>query len=489
MAGRRSTNVKRDLALGTADGSMYCVMVGCGESYLVPFALALGYSQGVAGLMGPLPQFVGALGCLALPPLLLRIRSVRTLASGLAGIQALTFLPLIAIALFSLRVEPWLLVLIASAYWFCALGAGVVWNAWVTDIYPKAIRAKYFGRRQRLQQIATVAGLTAAGFALDHGKSATGAPEPGAIAAYIWMFAALFGLAFLARAGSTTLLALQSEPRPVPTGFRDVALPEFVARFKSDTGGRLLIAMLVMTVGVMVSGPYFSPFMLQKLELDYRLYTLLIGANFLAKSFTLPWAGRIAKRLGPSTLLWIGAIGIVPLPALWAVSNNIWWLIGSQLLTGVLWAFYELATFLMLFETIPASQRIGMLARFQIFNTAAQVLGGLLGFGLLRLLDESLEAYYLVFVASGVLRMAAIPLVARCRVPAFEVTPLPIRPISIQPAGAAVDSPVIGAIADPTPLVPTPPPAAADPASFTAPTTARPSSETEATLADTAPRR
>ena len=53
--------LRRDLLAISADGVAFSVMVGVGETYLVPFALALGIAAGQASLLATLPILAGSL--------------------------------------------------------------------------------------------------------------------------------------------------------------------------------------------------------------------------------------------------------------------------------------------------------------------------------------------------------------------------------------------------------------------------------------------
>src|SRR5262245_19494775 len=102
-AGRAGTtgtaDRRRDLQSILGDGLTYNVMVGIGETYLPAFALALGLGEVVAGLMATLPMLAGAAMQLATPWAIRRVGSHRIWVVGCACAQAVSFLPLMAIAL------------------------------------------------------------------------------------------------------------------------------------------------------------------------------------------------------------------------------------------------------------------------------------------------------------------------------------------------------------------------------------------------------
>ncbi len=472
----RPTILRKDMRSGTIDGTLYSVMVGMGESYLVAFALAAGLSERAAGLLNPVPQLVGAALGLLLPALLIRVGSIRRVTVALVTIQSIALLALAAIALTASRGDtkavpaPFLFTL-AGLYWTAGLAAGPVWNVWATSIYPRAIRARYFGSRTRLQHLGTITGLVVAGLIL--GRGAADRDE------YLWAYTVLFGVAGLARLGSAFFLSRQSEPQPVPPDHQHVTTKDFIAGFKNDEGGRLLILMLSLTFAVAVCGPFFAPFMLGRLEFTYTEFMTLIAINFLAKSLCLPTIGKLAKSLGPHRLLRIGAFGIVPLASLWLVSQNFWWLLAVNALSGALWACYELSTFLLLFESIPPGRRVGLLARFNLFNAAALAAGAAIGATILTAFDQSTRGYLTLFALSTALRFLAAPLCLRVATRPIRVQPLPLRPLSVGAGASSRDTPILAALDDEgddeeddedeatntdernTPTAPTPPPASA----------------------------
>src|SRR5262249_7986628 len=130
-----------------------------------------------------------------------RLRSRRAWASSCAYTQTLTFLPLLAAALFG---APSLIVyLAAGVYWGAGMGAGPAWNPWMEQRAPTRIRAHFFSRRSRATQVGVMSGLFLGGLILDGAKH-YGHPLRG--------FAILFVVGASARLISGRLLSLQSEP-------------------------------------------------------------------------------------------------------------------------------------------------------------------------------------------------------------------------------------------------------------------------------------
>ncbi|MEX0668834.1 MAG: hypothetical protein WD060_00040, partial [Pirellulales bacterium] len=68
---------RRDLLVSTIDAMAFSVMVGCGETYLPAFALALGMGPIASGMVASVPILAGAVIQLAAPLAVARVGSNR----------------------------------------------------------------------------------------------------------------------------------------------------------------------------------------------------------------------------------------------------------------------------------------------------------------------------------------------------------------------------------------------------------------------------
>ena len=246
----------------------------------------------------------------------------------------------------------------------------------------------------------------------------------------------------------------------------NISPKQFLARWRTGHDARLLGYMLLVQIAVQTSGPFFTPFMLVRLELSYATYMVLIAVSFLSRMLVLPFLGRLAQRRGPRAVLLVGGLGLIPASALWALGDNFWYLMAIQMFSGAVWAAYELATFLLLFDAIPSNERTSVLSMFNFANTLAIVIGSLVGATLLGLLGEGIAAYHTLFVISSCLRVLTIPLLLLIQVRSFRPKPIELQPMSVRPGVGAVDRPVLAGVEDdPEPeLDPDPDPAEPEPA-------------------------
>ena len=412
---------RADLRAITADGAAYSVMVGVGETYLVPFALALGIAAGQASLLATLPVLAGSLLQLVAPLAVRRIGSYRRWVVSCAALQALCFVPLVIAALVG-HAKPVLLFGVGAAYWGFSLATGPAWNAWVATIVPARLRARFFARRARLAQLALLIGLVAGGYGLEWGK------HDGRV---FVAFAGLFATACVARLVSSRFLAAMSETPGLASRLEAIHAAGVLRTLRGRDAGRIVAWLLAMQVVVNVAAPFFAPYMLGPLGLSYDGFMILTATSFVSRVLVLPLLGRMAERGRSARLLRLGALGIVPLPALWLVSHDFVFLLALQTFAGCAWAAVELATLLVFFDGLEQETRTSVLALYNTGSAAAVALGSLLGAGLFTALGSDAAAYAALFAVSSITRAATLPLLRRVgptRGPPGELDTLAVRP-------------------------------------------------------------
>ena len=115
---------------------------------------------------------------------------------------------------------------------------------------------------------------------------------------------------------------------------------------------------------------------------------------------------------------------------------------------GVVWAAYELAFFLLFFESIAQEERTSLLTLYNLINTIAWVIGALLGGALLLAYSASYNAYLLIFTISSVGRCLALFLLARSQLLDIDVDVMAVRTIAVRPNSASLDAPVLPSLPD-----------------------------------------
>jgi len=410
---RRKT-LRRNLNAMNADGFSFSVMVGIAETYLPAFVLARGLGDLTAAMVATVPVLLGSLLQLFAPFLLQRLKSYRRFVVTTATIQACSMLVLMGMS-FMEHVPAWSIFIPATLYWAAGLSTGPAWNTWVEQLVPQRIRSGFFAGRSRMCHIGVLLGLISGGLLLRWSVAAN---------TTVTVFSVLFGVGALGRFISAAMLARQTEvvhnrgPSTSCSASAEVPADRVTAREKflavlrtirhPGSAGRLVLFLMAVQTAVHVSGPYFNPFMLKVLKLSWVDYMGLLSLGFIGKMLSLPWAGRFANRWGADRLLWVGSAGIVPISALWYFNQNVWFLAGVQILSGLVWGCYELGMLLQFFRQIPADRRVAVLTVYNLGNSLAMVAGTFIGAFILNAFGRDHGAYLAVFVASGFFRFAAL---------------------------------------------------------------------------------
>lgn len=434
----RYPSLRRNLLLSTSEAGAYGAMVGMGETYLPAFALALGMGEVTSGIVASAPMLFGGLLQTISPWAIQRLGSYKAWIVCSAALQGASLVPLVIAACLG-ALSPAALLIVASLYWAGGLAAGPAWNTWIGHLVPSSVRFRFFAKRTRVSQLLTLSGFLAGGVLL---QWASGSWVLGA-------FAIIFAVACIFRFASVALLLAHHESSEARHLVKRLASHQVSPCCATSRRGMRLITYLVAVQGmVQISGPYFTPYMLKQLHFNYASYVVLVATAFVAKALASTLWGNVASRRGARFLLWLGGVSIVPLASLWTLSESFAWVMCVQILSGTLWAAYELGFFLMFFESLPAARRARMLTLYNLANTGAWCAGSLVGGAILSALGPSLHAYWTIFALSSIGRLAALVLLFR-----VDAIPLPRRPLQLawrvwglRPGNATLSTPVLATI-------------------------------------------
>jgi MFS family permease len=380
-------------------------MISAGQDNIVVFAVALGLGDAFSGLLGSIPSVVGAVLQLVTPWGVGRLGSHRTWTVIGSIFQALAFAPLIFAAVLG-HASTSLLFVAATCYWLGGFSCGATWQTMMSQGVPRRVRPRFFANRMRVITVMLIIATAANGLFIEimrrHGH-------------VLGALATLFGIALLARVVSGTYLSAQVERLPMPKGYRHVPLGEFLARFAHGESGRAIALLLAMQVGLQMSIPFLQPYLLRRLNLEneFSSYGVIMASLLVGKIIALPLWGKWAHAGHMRRLIWIGCLGLIPVPALWLISDSIWMAVCVQLYTGAVTAAFEYAGFLRVFETVQDNERTSVLTWYQAIGSLAVLLGSVGGAKLLALGEAHGAGYAWLFVGATVARFATIPLIAR----------------------------------------------------------------------------
>jgi len=402
---RGKQGLRRDLWSSTGDGAAYSGMVGFGEAYFGAFFLAIGASDIQIGVLSTVPYLLGSLYQLLTPWGVRRFYSFRRWVVFNAALQA-TALLVISLLTFATQAEFWKVLVLLSLYWSGGLATSPVWNTWMEFLVPRPIRKQYLAARMSISQVVMLVAMPAAGLAIQ--ASSRSGYE-------LVCFGSLILLAAACRYYSAAMLGRKTEhhswiraaaPRPAEASS---ALGLEAGRKRAREVAWLTIPFFAaMQFAIFISSPYFAPFMLRNMELNYLHYMFLIVLSYLGRVLMLQWTGEIARRYGTAWVLMLGSIGMIPLAGLWYFHQSFLFLCLLQLGAGAAWGCYEYAVMMLLVEKVTGPGRLSVLSWINSFNGLAMVLGMIVGGTMLRWLGEGNGTFISIFLVSSLFRLLSL---------------------------------------------------------------------------------
>ncbi|MFH1743920.1 MAG: MFS transporter [bacterium] len=288
-------DTQKGLRLLLLDGVCSQVMGNLtGGAFLVAFALLLGASNVVVGILaaiGPLTQ------ALQIPVIYLieKTRNRRVLAAGSAFISRLFWV--MAAGLPFLAPAPYRLPLfVVAVFLYFAIGSitACAFNSWIRDLIPENILGGFLAKRLTLSMaVAIGVGLLAA-LAIDFGKTSFSQETTAySIIFFVGAVSGLIGAYFLARIPEPKMAPMQSQ-NPLAV----LAKP-----FRDTNFRNLLIFLGAWNFAVNLAAPFFTVYMLKRLEISMTvILALTFFSQFLNVLFFRVW-GSLADRYSHKSVL------------------------------------------------------------------------------------------------------------------------------------------------------------------------------------------
>jgi MFS family permease len=387
-------------------------MTGTCDNYLGAFAVALRASLAQMGWLTAAPQLVGAVFQLLSVWLCQHVSRRRAIVTGIT-LQASSVFGMMGIALWTPANSVLWLIALAVVYQASANFVQPQWRGWMGSVVPARRRGAFFAGRTRLTMITSLGVFASGGILLGffdgYGNVFSG-------------FALMFFAAGTGRAVSAWHMRHMYDPDrhqespPVDLG---ATARRIRSAFGNLTFRRYSLFVAGMQGAVAVSGPFFSVYMLRDLEYSYWQFSANTGTSILTQFFTLAIWGRICDRWGNRFVMVSSSLLMPLLPVLWLVSENPYYLMGVQVVSGIAWGGFALSTANYLYDLRPPRADFASYAAVQSGLSALGIfLGALLGGYLASQLDEirlwlplilqPAHSVVLIFVVSSLLRLLIV---------------------------------------------------------------------------------
>ncbi len=397
---KKDVSIKESLRLNIVEGGVFGAMNGLTQNFLVPFALLFSASNFMVSLITTLPGLVGSIVQLMAPRFLKIVRSARRyIVLGMVGHAfiwlLLGLLPFIAES--SLVLDSFFILILIGAVF--SLMINPVWMTYMGELVPISRRARYFGNRNAVAGVVTFGATMLAGVILSVASGATG-------------FAVLFFLAALLRLAGGYCINESKEIAIKFPAARNFSIKRFVKQAPTTDFGRFVSLAVFLRLMTYLAAPFFFVYQLQVLNLNYFLFTVLQVAAVISSFLSMRYWANLADKRGNRVVLMYSSFIIAFVPLLWVTTKAFPALFVFELVSGLSWAGFNLASSNYMLEASSAKNRPYAISYFNLFNQLAIVGGGILGAGLLGLFglmtSSAALPFLLLFGVSGVLRLIVV---------------------------------------------------------------------------------
>lgn len=391
---QETQKVRNSLRYSVLDAASYSVMLGLTQNYISPLALELNATTTQIGLLSSIPSLAMASSQLSAPYLSARAGSRKGFILPVVFMHALMFIPILLVP-YIFHVSPvwWLIGFVTISVTLGAVG-NPAWGSMMADLVPERLRGRYFGFRGQVSGFITqVFSYAAAGTLLLYsGNIFVG-------------YAILFGSATVFRLLSGIFISRQYKPLQPISKEQGRSLLEIIKSIGSSNLGKFMLFFSLIDFCTMISGPFFTVFMFRDLHFNYLYYCIISSASQLSVLIFLPFWGRRADKWGNLKVVRIATALIWLVPIFWVFSDNIFYLVAANIISGFAWSGFSLSGVNFAYDASEPKERTKQLAVFGAMDGLLCCIGAALG-GVIAPYLPPLNGYPLrtLFVISGVMR-------------------------------------------------------------------------------------
>jgi MFS family permease len=378
----KEEEIRNGLRAVIKDGLTTQMMVTLtGGVFMVAFALKLGASNTIIGLLAAIPP-LAQLGQIPAIYLVEKYRIRRAICTYATASSRLFWLVIALIPFFASEEKEGLLFFIAALYFYAAFGAvgGSSWNSWMRDLVPQDRLGAFFSKRMSFAAGLGIPLSLAAGFYLDYWKKLFPDYE-------LYGYSILFFLGFLAGMLGVYFISTIPEPRMAPVEEKTKILWLILQPFKDANFKNLIMFLGSWNFAVNLAAPFFTVYMLKRLQMSmFFIIVLAVLSQLTTLAFLRIW-GRFSDRFsnksvlgvsGPLFMLCILAWTFTTLPEKYILTVPL--LIVIHIFMGISMAGVMLASGNIGLKLAPKGEATAYLAANSLVNSlmagTASILGG-----------------------------------------------------------------------------------------------------------------
>jgi len=383
--------------------SLMAAFNGLTSVYLVAFALALGASNVVVGVLGALPYLASLLVQIPAAQLVQHL-SRKKIIITFEIMSKLFWMPLLLSPF--LFINPLLFIVIF--YLITKICEGVTTPALTTliaDVVPAKTRGDFIAVRQRLINLFGMIAMILAGLWLQQ------FPKESPVGFSIMFFlGAILGI--------IGAFVYKKVEEPEYTDHEHHTLKEFFTL--NGEMKKFVTFQIIFNFSFMIASPFFAVYMLKNLNIGYEYYGIASSVTTLAAILSSRYIGQLTDKFGDKPVAIIGHFGVAAVPLLYlaVTTNNLWLLIPVQLISGIAWAATDIGTINLLLGLSDSKKRAIQIAEYTFYSSIPLIIAPIIG----GWITENMAIWVLtgiplIFVISAILRFLSAFMLFRIKEP------------------------------------------------------------------------
>jgi MFS family permease len=410
--------IDKTLDLSIQEGAIATTSSGLGASYLSPFALAMNATSSQIGILHAIVCLFPSITQLYSCKLIETISRKKVLIAGVI-FQSLLWIPIILTAILYFNNIPftiWILIGLVGIFY---ISIGIVHPAWFSlmgSLVPVENRGKYFSKRNRTMHFCGVLTMILAAIFLDYIKG-VGSARGEMILYVLFGFATIFTLSMLLRLYTVGLLFRHYEPRLKIRKKDHLTLKKFIKKSPQTSLGRFTLFTFALRIACGISNPFYIIYLLKDLHFSYMWYIIITVSAIVFQIAFLPLIGKISDKFGNAVLARMAGVFIAFIPLFWAAphflqlgstSTILFLIFVPQLMGGIGWAAFTLATNNYIYDSTRQARQAYYLAYMNLFIGVGAFIGATIGTILLKLNFFTINIIIILFLLSFIARALVI---------------------------------------------------------------------------------
>jgi len=382
---------------------MMAAFNGLTSVYLVAFALVLGASNVMVGVLGALPYLANLLTQIPAARLV-QILSRKKIIITFEFMSKIFWLPLLLSPF--MFTDPILFVIIFYLITkLCESFTTPALTTLIADSIPSQTRGEFISQRQKLINLFGMITMVLAGLWLQQfpKESPTG-------------FAIMFAIGALL--GIIGAFAYKKVEEPAYSDHDHHTIKEFFTL--TGEMKKFVVFQILFNFSFMIASPFFAVYMLENLNIGYEFYGIASATTTLSVILTSRYIGNLTDKYGDKPVAIIGHLGVsaVPLLYLAVTTQNIWLLIPVQLISGAVWAATDITTINLLIGLSDSKKRAMQIAEYTFYSSIPLIVAPILGGWITEhIAIWILSGIPLIFVISAILRLVTASLLFKIKEP------------------------------------------------------------------------